>query len=130
MEIKRFDLLEVELSGAKGSEQDKVRPCVVIQNDIGNRFSPTTLVMPLTHVIKNLNQPTHALIKLEDAIGLRTDSMIVAEQTRTVDKCRIIKKIGGLTSDKAKEEAIKVYFANVMGEKYIPDSMVCLNGGQ
>lgn len=123
MNIRRFDIVEVMLPEGTGSEQAKKRPCIVVQNDVGNKFSPTTIVMPLTHVIKNTYLPTHTLIAKEDATGLRVASMLEGEQNRVIDKSRITRKLGRITSVDTKIEVVKVCFANLVGKKYIPDDI-------
>ncbi len=63
MEVKRYDIVQADLSGTVGSEQGGIRPVLVIQNDVGNLHSSTTIVMPFSTKIKNPNQPTHTLIR-------------------------------------------------------------------
>jgi len=92
--IKYGDIVMADLSGAKYSEQEKERPCLIVQNNIGNKYSPTTIIMPLTSELKKVNQPTHTVIHKNEAIGLETDSMLLAEQVQTIDKRRIQRKIG------------------------------------
>ena len=87
MEVKRGDLFYADLSVGVGSEQSGIRPVVVIQNDSGNRFSTTIIISPLTSS-KKKNIPTHTFIKSRDAL---------LEQMRTIDKSRLIRKIGELT---------------------------------
>lgn len=117
--IKQFDIVYVDLGDVVGSEQGKIRPCVVIQNDIGNKFSPTTIIMPMTHIIKQSNMPTHTIVDIKDAIGLSMKSMILGEQVKIIDKKRIKNKIGRVTSDPAKREIARVYNANFFtGELY------------
>lgn len=93
MEIKRYDIVQADLSGAVGSEQGGIRPVLVIQNDIGNFYSSTTIVIPFsTKVYKNPNQPTHTLIRKSVTTGLRMDSMLLGEQMRVISNQRIKKK--------------------------------------
>ena len=89
---KRGDLIYVNLSPVIGSEQDGIRPAVIVQNDKGNKFSPTIIILPITSKNKNL-LPTHIKIN-SNMYGLPKNSVILAEQIRTIDKKRIIKKIG------------------------------------
>ena len=91
MEVKRGDLFYADLSVGVGSEQSGIRPVVVIQNDSGNRFSTTIIISPLTSS-KKKNIPTHTFIKSRD--DLKENSI---EQMRTIDKSRLIRKIGELT---------------------------------
>ena len=106
---KRGDLVYVNFSPVMGSEQDGIRPAVIIQNDIGNKFSPTLIVLPITSRNKKL-LPTH--ISINDIYGLPKKSIILVEQIRTVDKKRIMKKIGKIDSFLLNKvsEALKVNF--------------------
>ena len=93
MEIKRGDIVLINLDPVKGSEQGKTRPALVIQNDIGNKYSPTTIIAPVTSTIFSKEFPTN--VKITDTgIGLEKDSTVLLNQIRTVDKSRIIKKLG------------------------------------
>lgn len=112
MNIKRYDIVQVDLSGAIGSEQGKVRPCVVVQNDTGNYFAPTIIVMPMTHIIKNLHMPTHTLIKKTKENGLCEDSMVLGEQLRTVDKKRVKTKMGCIDNSNIQKSIKSVYLAS------------------
>lgn len=111
-DILKNDIVKVDLSGAIGSEQGKIRYAVVIQNNIGNIHSSTTIIMPLTHVIKGLHIPTHALIKKSKENGLKVDSMLLGEQMRVISEKRIIGKIGRITDEKSMKEIRRVYEAN------------------
>ena len=92
---KKFDVFYADLSPVKGSEQGGMRPVVIIQNDIGNRHSPTTIVACITskvfckHII-----PTHIDIALSQQTGLTKKSMVLLEQIRTIDKSRLKKRMG------------------------------------
>ena len=113
MDVKRFDIVQADLSGTIGSEQGGIRPVLVIQNDIGNLHSPTTIVMPFsTKVFKNPNQPTHTLIKKSADTGLKMDSVLLGEQMRVISNERIKKKIGSVTDQKERKEIRRVYEAN------------------
>ena len=108
MNIKRGDIFYADLSPVVGSEQAGIRPVLVIQNDIGNKYSPTVIVLAITTKIKN-NIPTHIRVKAGTS-GLDRDSVILVEQVRTLDKRRLKEKIGTLdynTMEKVKE-ALKV----------------------
>ena len=89
--ILRGDILYAELGAAVGSEQAGFRPVVVVQNDVGNRYSPTVVVAPLTSNIRKNILPTHVHVGRES--GVRP-SLVLLEQLRTVDKCRLGDKIG------------------------------------
>ena len=113
MEIKRYDIVQADLSGTVGSEQGGIRPVLVIQNDIGNLHSTTTIVMPFsTKICKNPNQPTHTLIKKSADTGLKMDSILLGEQMRVISSERIKKKIGCVTDEAEKREIRRVYEAN------------------
>lgn len=103
MTVKRGDIVLVDFKGAIRSEQGGIRPAIVIQNDMGNKYSPTTLVCPITSKDKK-NLPTHMPISSES--GLEKDSIALFEQIRTIDKSRILKKIG-FCDDSFKEDMYK-----------------------
>ena len=100
--ILRGDLFYADLSPVIGSEQGGVRPVVIIQNDIGNKFSPTTIVAAITSVKNKSSMPTHVNVG-KDVGGLPKDSVILLEQIRTIDKRRLREKIGRMTDSKMKE---------------------------
>ena len=112
MDIRRYDIVKADLSGAIDSEQGGIRPVLIIQNDTGNIHSSTTIIMPLTSRIKNLNQPTHTLLKSNAISGLRQDSMVLGEQMRVISNQRIICKIGTITDEGERSEIRRVYQAN------------------
>lgn len=113
MEVKRYDIVQADLSGTVGSEQGGVRPVLIIQNDVGNSHSQTTIVMPFsTKIFKNPNQPTHTLIKKSADTGLKMDSILLGEQMRVISSKRIKKKIGMITDEKEKKAIRRVYYAN------------------
>lgn len=92
MKVKRGDIYLADLSDANGSEQGKVRPVVVIQNNRGNKYSPTTIVACLSSKVYSKHHlPTHYL--LPDGLGLKYKSMVMCEQIRVIDKSRLQKKI-------------------------------------
>ena len=96
--IKRGDIFYADLSPVIGSEQGGVRPVLIIQNDIGNRYSPTIIVVAITSQINKAKLPTHVEIKSSD-YGLPKDSVLLLEQIRTIDKRRLEEKIGHVTDD-------------------------------
>lgn len=88
--IRRGDIFLADLRPVMGSEVCGIRPVVVIQNDIGNYYSPTTIVAPLTTKVRSrLAQPTHVFLQDYKAAGVGRESIILAEQLRTLDKCRL-----------------------------------------
>lgn len=96
MNIKRGELYYADLSPVVGSEQGGFRPVLIVQNDIGNKHSPTTIVAAITSKDKH-PIPTHVNIHKSKENGLSSDSTITLEQVRTIDKTRIKNKIGQLS---------------------------------
>lgn len=95
MEIIRGEMYYADLSPVVGSEQGGVRPVLVIQNDIGNKYSPTIIIAAITSQLTKAKLPTH--IELDkDKYNLSKDSVILLEQIRTLDKRRLKEKIGNL----------------------------------
>lgn len=95
MEVRRGDVWQANLGEASGSEQGGIRPVIVIQNDVGNRFSPTVIAIPLTSKQKN-GLPTHGTVYPGES-GLEAESTFLAEQIRTIDKGRMMYRRGKLT---------------------------------
>ncbi|BEP28260.1 type II toxin-antitoxin system PemK/MazF family toxin [Helicovermis profundi] len=93
--IKRGDVFFADLSPVVGSEQGGQRPVIIIQNNIGNRYSPTVIISAITAKITKAKLPTHVEVK-KDAVGLVKDSVILLEQIRTIDKKRLLQKLGTL----------------------------------
>lgn len=112
MDIRRYDIVKVDLGKTIGSEQGGIRPVLIIQNDVGNIYSSCTIVMPLSSRLKSLNQPTHTLIKRSMDTGLKTDSILLGEQMRVISNQRIICKIGTVTDEEERKEIRRVYQAN------------------
>lgn len=98
MIVKRGDVYFADLSPVVGSEQGGVRPVLVIQNDIGNRFSPTVIVAAITAQIQKAKLPTHVEIDAK-RYGFERDSVILLEQIRTIDKQRLTDKITHLDDE-------------------------------
>lgn len=98
MIVKRGDVYFADLSPVVGSEQGGVRPVLIIQNDIGNRFSPTVVVAAITAQIQKAKLPTHVEIDAKK-YGFDRDSVILLEQIRTIDKQRLTDKITHLDED-------------------------------
>lgn len=112
MDIRRYDIVMANLSGTIGSEQGGVRPVLIVQNNVGNQFSNTTIVMPMSTKIKNYFQKTHTLIRSTKDTGLKTDSILLGEQMRVISNQRIINKIGTVTDENERAEIRRVYLAN------------------
>lgn len=98
MSVKRGDIFYADLSPVVGSEQGGLRPVLIIQNDIGNRYSPTVIAAAITSRLSKTHLPTHIDIYAEKA-GLSKDSVILLEQVRTLDKRRLKEKMGHLDDD-------------------------------
>ena len=111
MLIRRGDIYYADLSPVVGSEQGGVRPVLIIQNNVGNRYSPTVIAAAITSRGTKANLPTH--IKLyADNSGLSKDSVVLLEQIRTIDKKRLKEKMGTLGAydmDKV-DEALSISF--------------------
>lgn len=93
MIVKRGDIFYADLSPVVGSEQGGIRPVLIVQNDVGNKYSPTVIVAAITSRINKAKMPTHIEIKGDD-YGLSKDSVILLEQIRTIDKKRLKERIG------------------------------------
>lgn len=93
--VKRGDIYYADLSPVVGSEQGGVRPVLIIQNDVGNKYSPTVIAAAITSQINKAKMPTHIELLAKD-YGLNKDSVILTEQIRTIDKKRLREKIGRL----------------------------------
>ena len=95
MIIRRGDIYYADLSPVVGSEQGGVRPVLIVQNDVGNKFSPTVIAAAITSQINKAKIPTHIEVKASE-VGLPKDSVVLLEQLRTLDKRRLKEKIGAL----------------------------------
>ena len=95
MIVKRGDIYYADLSPVIGSEQGGIRPVLVVQNDVGNKYSPTIIAAAITSQINKAKMPTHIEISAEE-YGLNKDSVVLLEQIRTIDKKRLKEKIGQL----------------------------------
>lgn len=91
--VKKGEIYFADLSPVIGSEQGGVRPVLIVQNDIGNKYSPTVIVAAVTSRINKAKLPTHVEIPAEGN-GLAKDSVVLLEQLRTIDKKRLREKIG------------------------------------
>lgn len=106
--FRRGEIYVADLSPYVGSEQGGIRPVIILQNNLGNIFSPTLIVAPLTSRYKKRNLPTHYLI--EDVEELKTTSLVLLEQIKTIDKRRITEYIGQASKDDIKniEKAVTI----------------------
>ncbi len=99
MQIKRGDMFYADLSPVVGSEQGGIRPVLIIQNDMGNKYSPTVIAAAITSQMNKTGLPTHINIDSESC-GLKSNSVVLAEQIRTIDKSRLKEKIGHIEDEK------------------------------
>ncbi len=111
MTIKRGDIFYADLSPVIGSEQGGIRPVLIIQNDIGNKFSPTVIAAAITSQRSKTNLPTHIRLRANGS-GLAKDSVVLLEQIRTLDKKRLKEKMGFLDNSYMNKinEALSVSF--------------------
>lgn len=93
MQIKRGDMFYADLSPVVGSEQGGIRPVLIVQNDVGNKYSPTVIAVAITSQVNKSKLPTHIELNSQN-YGLSKDSVILAEQIRTIDKTRLKDRIG------------------------------------
>ena len=111
MTVKRGDIYYADLSPVVGSEQGGLRPVLIVQNDVGNKYSPTVIAAAITSQISKTRLPTHIDVTA-DRFGLSKDSVILLEQIRTIDKQRLKEKMGHLDENVMRKvnDAIGVSF--------------------
>ena len=111
MIVKRGDIYYADLSPVVGSEQGGIRPVLIVQNDVGNKYSPTVIAAAITSRINKAKMPTHIELCAKE-YGLNKDSVILLEQIRTIDKQRLREKTGRLDDELMKrvDEALSVSF--------------------
>ena len=111
MIVKRGDIYYADLSPVIGSEQGGIRPVLIIQNDVGNKYSPTVIAAAITSQINKAKMPTHIELSASD-YGLYKDSVILLEQIRTIDKKRLREKVAHLDKKlmKTVDEALSISF--------------------
>lgn len=109
--MKRGEIYFADLSPAIGSEQGGVRPVLIIQNDVGNRYGPTVIAAAITSRLGKTRIPTHIFLPAGES-GLPKDSVILLEQVRTIDKSRLRKPVGQLSEDMMRqvEGALQISF--------------------
>ena len=100
--VKRGEIYYADLSPVVGSEQGGVRPILVIQNDIGNKYSPTVIAAAITSKLNKAKLPTHIELSASE-YGLEKDSVVLLEQIRTIDKQRLKTKISALSELKMQQ---------------------------
>lgn len=99
--LKRGEIYYADLSPVVGSEQGGIRPVLIVQNDVGNKYSPTVIVGAITSQLDKAKMPTH--IEIGKEFGLAKNSVVLLEQIRTIDKRRLQEKIGELNQKKMNE---------------------------
>ena len=112
MVVKRGDMFYADLSPVVGSEQGGIRPVLVIQNNVGNKYSPTVIVSAITSQLNKSKLPTHIELDSEE-FGLKSDSIILTEQIRTIDKSRLKEKIGHINN-----QAVMSKIDNALGVSF------------
>ncbi len=119
--IKRGDIFYADLSPVIGSEQGGLRPVLIVQNDVGNKYSPTVIAAAITSRMGKTRLPTHIDIHA-DRVGLAKDSVILLEQIRTLDKKRLKEKMGHLDDDVMDKVNLAIAVSFGLGErKYISE---------
>jgi len=111
LSIKRGDIYYADLSPVVGSEQGGVRPVLIVQNNVGNRYSPTVIAAAITSQQSKTKLPTHIPIEGHDC-GLQKDSVVLLEQIRTIDKQRLKEKMGTIDDNSMSrvDNAISISF--------------------
>ena len=119
MNIKRGDIFYADLSPVVGSEQGGIRPVLIVQNNVGNRFSPTVMAAAITSQHTKASLPTHISLQAGGS-GLAKDSVVLLEQIRTLDKKRLKERMGNLDplSMNLVDEALSISFG------LVPDYMI------
>lgn len=95
MEVRRGDIYYADLSPVIGSEQGGIRPVLIVQNDVGNKYSPTVIAAAITSKKFKTQLPTHISVQADEC-GLAKDSIVLLEQVRTLDKQRLRERMGSL----------------------------------
>ena len=111
MNIRRGEIYYADLSPVVGSEQGGIRPVLIVQNDIGNKYSPTVIAAAITSQKEKSKLPTHIALDA-NYTGLAKDSVVLLEQIRTIDKTRLKEKMGRLNTGSMKQinQALSVSF--------------------
>ena len=111
-DYRKYDVILVDFGRNLDSEQSGIRPAVIVQNDIGNYFSGSTMVMPFTTKPRSMSQSTHALFTRGYGKGLTKDSVLLGECMRQISEKRIIKYLGTITNEAERDEIRRVYEAS------------------
>ena len=115
MSVKRGDIFYADLSPVVGSEQGGLRPVLIIQNDVGNKYSPTVIAAAITSRLGKTRLPTHIDI-YADKVGLAKDSVVLLEQIRTLDKRRLKERIGELSPTTMKKVNVALLISLGFGD--------------
>lgn len=109
--IHRGEIYYADLNPVVGSEQGGIRPVLILQNEVGNWFSPTVIVAAMTAKGSKVHLPTHVPVGTDS--GLRRPSIVLAEQVRTIDKSRLLERVGMLPPEKQEQvdRALRISFA-------------------
>ena len=109
--IHRGEIYYADLNPVVGSEQGGIRPVLILQNEVGNWFSPTVIVAAMTARGGKAHLPTHVPVGTDS--GLRRPSLVLAEQVRTIDKSRLLERVGMLSPEKQEQvdRALRISFA-------------------
>ena len=109
--MKRGEIYRADLDPVVGSEQGGIRPVLILQNEVGNWFSPTVIVAAMTARGGKAHLPTHVPVGTDS--GLRRPSLVLAEQVRTIDKSRLLERVGMLPPEKQEQvdRALRISFA-------------------
>ena len=116
MEISRGDIYYADLSPVVGSEQGGVRPVLVVQNDVGNKFSPTVIIAAITSQLSKAKLPTHIELNREE-YNLNKDSVVLLEQIRTLDKRRLKEKVSSIDKIKMQQVDVAMMISFILIEK-------------
>lgn len=111
MIVKRGEIYYADLSPVVGSEQGGVRPVLIVQNNVGNKYSPTVIVAAISKHVEKGRLPTHVLVPASGS-GLTYDSLVLLEQVRTIDKRRLKERMGAISKSSMDEvnHALSVSF--------------------
>ena len=109
--VHRGEIYYADLNPVVGSEQGGIRPVLILQNEVGNWFSPTVIVAAMTAKGSKVHFPTHVAVGTDS--GLRRPSLVLAEQVRTIDKTRLLERVGTLSPEKQEQvdRALRISFA-------------------
>ena len=119
MTVRRGDIFYADLSPVVGSEQGGIRPVLIVQNDVGNKYSPTVIAAAITSRTGKAHLPTHIEVFAEQN-GLAKNSVILLEQIRTIDKKRLKEKMGHLKDETMEEVNKAIHISFGLSENSIP----------